>query len=114
MNDEDVVEALENMFVQTGYTPSQSYAQLTARETHRMYDARVSALRAAHTSLTDLDCEKLLLRVWLELSQEYETSAFSYEGYISMMDWWCEQLMRAPIDKLKDILSTIAESLILN
>jgi hypothetical protein len=113
MNEDDAVEALENMFLETGYTPSDSYAKLTSRETHRMYDARVSALRAAHPSLSDLDCEKLLLRAWLELSMDYDKSPFSYEGYISMMDWWCEQLMEAPTTKLKDILSTIAESLIL-
>jgi hypothetical protein len=113
MNDEEAISAIENMLVNLEYTPCEDYGKLTARESYRMYDARVSALRAAHPSLSDLDCEKLLLRVWLELSMEYDKSRFSYEGYLSMTDWWCEQLMEAPTAKLKDILSTIAESLIL-
>lgn len=114
MNDERLMQALENMFIDTNYTPSNAYADITLRESNRMYDARVSALRAAHTSLSDMDCEKLILRAWLEISQEYDESPFSYEEYINKMDWWCEVLSEAPLPKLKDILSTVNESLILD
>ena len=114
MNDDPIIQALEDMFVETSYTPSNEYSHLTAREPYRLYDARVSALRAAHTSLSDMDCEKLILRAWLEISQEYDESPFSYEEYINRMDWWCEVLSEAPLPKLKDILSTVNESLILD
>ena len=109
---DDPVEQLERMFRETGYSPSLAYSSMTAREPERFYDLRCSKVSYFHPQLSQLQVEKLLLRVWLQLSMDFDNEPFTYAEYIDLQDEWVDVLADADTSRLLDIISIIDESLI--
>lgn len=114
MSDESIVTALENMLSELSYTPSPSYGRMTGREPERLFDLRCSKVSIAHPDLTMMDVEKLLLRVWLQLSMEYDEEPFDYHEYLHRQDEYADLITLTSTSKLRDIISTVEESLILD
>lgn len=112
MSEEEVIASLDRMFQEIRYTPSRAYGDMTKKEPSRAYDARVAALKAAHPSLSEMECEKLILRVWLDLSMDYDDEPFSYATYMALQDYWLELMVSATTTKLRDVLAVFSESLI--
>ena len=95
------------------YRPSSKFMRVRDKESDRHYKDRLCSLMM-YQELSEKQAETLLIRIDVELSMEYDCSAFNTDYYTRKFDEYVEDIINEDPHYIKNLVAQCEETLVLD